>query len=117
MDQGKRRHVRWKKKIRVAYSLMHEDESYQEVFTEDISASGLQIISSDKLSPKQTIRLRLEFVYDSVPIVAIAKVVYVGELENKFRVGLEFLKMDNFQEERLKRYLGKLRQDSGDETS
>ena len=116
MDQGKRRHIRWKKKLRVAYSLMDESESYQEVFTEDISESGLQIISSDRLTPKQTIRLRLEFVYDSVPIVAVAKVVYIGELENRFRVGLEFLKIDSFQEERLKRYLGKLRQDSGDET-
>ena len=116
MDQGKRRHIRWKKKLRVAYSLMDESESYREVFTEDISESGLQIISLDRLTPKQTVRLRLEFVYDSVPIVAVAKVVYVGELENKFRVGLEFLKMDTFQEQRLKRYLGKLRQDFGDET-
>jgi c-di-GMP-binding flagellar brake protein YcgR len=116
MDQGKRRHIRWKKKLRVAYSLMQDDESYREVFTEDISESGLQIISSDRLSSKQMIRLRLEFVYDSVPIVAVAKVVYVGELENRFRVGLEFLKIDSFQEERLKRYLGKLRQDLGDET-
>ena len=116
MDQGKRRHIRWKKKLRVAYSLMQDSESYQEVFTEDISESGLQIISFDRLAPKQMIRLRLEFVYDSVPIVAVAKVVYVGELEHKFRVGLEFLKIDSFQEERLKRYLGKLRQDLGDET-
>ena len=115
MDQGKRRHIRWKKKLRVAFALMQESESYQEVFTEDISESGLQIISFDRLTPKQTVRLRLEFVYDSVPIVAVAKVVYVGELEGRFRVGLEFLKMDSFQEERLKRYLGKLRQDSGDE--
>ncbi len=115
MDQGKRRHIRWKKKLRVAYSLMQEDESYREVFTEDISESGLQIISSDRLTAKQTVRLRLEFVYDSVPIVAVAKVVYIGEFENRFRTGLEFLKMDSFQEERLKRYLGKLRQDFGDE--
>ena len=116
MDHGKRRHIRWKKKLRVAYSLMQDSESYREVFTEDISESGLQIISSDRLSPKQMVRLRLEFVYDSVPIVAVAKVVYIGELENRFRVGLEFLKIDSFQEERLKRYLGKLRQDLGDET-
>ena len=115
MDQGKRRHIRWKKKLRVAYSLMQENDSYQEVFTEDISESGLQIISLDRLTPKQEVRLRLEFVYDSVPIVAVAKVVYIGELEHKFRVGLEFLKIDSFQEERLKRYLGKLRQDFGDE--
>lgn len=116
MDQGKRRHIRWKKKLRVTYSLMQDSESYHEVFTEDISESGLQIISFDRLTSKQMIRLRLEFVYDSVPIVAVAKVVYVGELERRFRVGLEFLKIDSFQEERLKRYLGKLRQDSGDET-
>ncbi len=115
MEQGKRRHIRWKKKLRVAYSLIEESESYQEVFTEDISESGLQIISLDRLDPKQNVRLRLEFVYDSVPIVAVAKVVYIGELDRKFRIGLEFLKMDGFQADRLKRYLSKLRQDFGDE--
>ncbi len=116
MDLGKRRHIRWKKKLRVAYSLMQDSESYHEVFTEDISESGLQILSADRLSPKQMVRLRLEFVYDSVPIVAVAKVVYIGEMEHKFRVGLEFSNMDSFQEQRLKRYLSKLRQDLGDET-
>lgn len=114
MDEEKRRAVRLRKRIRVAYSLTEEGEAYREVFTEDISESGLQILASEKLEKGQVIRLKIEFVYDSVPILANATVMYVAPFRNRYRVGLEFFDMIMFQKERLKRGLDKLVKDSQD---
>ena len=117
MGEEKRRHVRWKRKIRVTYSLTDDSESYQEIFTEDLSETGLQILSADRFELKRTVRLKFEFIYDSVPIVADARVLYVNAFENQYRVGLEFVDMDNFQKQRLKRCLDKVRQDFRDEAT
>jgi len=115
MSEEKRRYVRWRKKIKVAYSLKDTEEHFEEIFTEDLSEVGLQILVSDKLQLKQTIRLKLEFVYDPVPIIAGGKVVFVKACEDKYRVGLEFIDMDDFQRYRLKLNLDKVRQDFRDE--
>lgn len=117
MGEERRRYIRWKKKVRITYSLWDRPESYQEIFTKDLSEMGLQILSADKWKPQQIVRLKLEFVYDSVPIVADARVVYVNAFENQYRVGLEFVDMDDFQKQRLKRCLDKLRQDVRDEAT
>jgi c-di-GMP-binding flagellar brake protein YcgR len=115
MGEEKRSYIRWKTKIRVAYTLAGTDEFYKEVFTEDISESGLQILVADKLRLKQTVKLKLEFVYDSVPITVMARVAYLKEYENQRRVGLEFINMDPFQTDRLKRGLERVRQEFKDE--
>jgi len=111
MAEEKRRYFRWRKKIRVTYSLTEEDESYQEIFTEDLSEHGLQILVRDRLGVQQKIRLKLEFVYDSVPIMTIGRVIYATAYENQYRVGLQFIDMNDFEKQRLKRGLEKARQD------
>ena len=111
MGEEKRQYFRWRKKIRITCSLTGKDDSYEEIFTEDLSETGLQILLSERLALRQTIRLRLEFVYDSVPIMAAGRVVYVKAHENRYRIGLEFMEMDDFQKQRLKRGLEKARQD------
>lgn len=111
MVEEKRRYIRWRRKIRVAYSLTEEDASYKEIFTEDLSDHGLQILVSDRLVPQQKVRLKLEFVYDSVPIMAVCRVTYVKDYEDQYRVGLEFIDMKDFEKERLKRSLEKVGQD------
>lgn len=111
MDEEKRRSERLRKKIRVAYSPTEKDEVYREIFTEDISDHGLQILVPDRLEAQQRVMLRLEFVYDSVPIMAVGRVAYVTAFEKGYRVGLELIEMDDFQKERLKRCLEKVRQD------
>ena len=115
MGEEKRSSIRWKTKIRVAYSLAGADELYKEVFTEDISEKGLQILAADKLKLKQTVKLKLEFVYDSVPITVIGTIVYLKEHGNQRRVGLEFINMDAFQSNRLRRGLERVRQELKDE--
>jgi c-di-GMP-binding flagellar brake protein YcgR len=115
MGEEKRSSIRWKTKIRVAYSLAGADEFYKEVFTEDISEKGLQILAADKLKLKQAVKLKLEFVYDSVPITVMGTVVYLKEQGNRCRAGLEFTNMDAFQSHRLKRGLERVRQELKDE--
>jgi len=105
MVEERRRHIRWSTKIRVAYSL-GEDDPYEEIFTEDISFEGLQMLVVDDLRISQIIRIKVEFVHDSVPIISKAEVVNIKKADQGFRVGVKFLDMDSFQQERLKRALG-----------
>lgn len=110
MRGEKRQYVRWRKKIRVTYTLSEDDTSFKEVFTEDLSEMGVQILAADKLEPGQAVRLKIEFIYDSVPIMAVGKVAFVKAFENQYRVGLEFMDMDDFGKLRLKRNLDKIRE-------
>jgi len=111
MADERRQYVRWKNKIRVAYSITEADKIYQEVFTEDFSESGLQILTADRMEPQQKVKLRLEFVYDAIPILITARVAYVDIFKNKYRVGLEFADINDFDKQRIKRCLEKVRQD------
>lgn len=116
MAEEKRRYTRWKEKIRVSYSLTEGDNSYREIFAEDIAEVGVQILVPERFILKQKVKLKLEFAYDSVPIMAYGQVVYVKPYKDRYKVGLEFVDMDEFQKHRLKRCLDKLRKDSGDRT-
>ena len=111
MVEEKRRYIRWETKTRVAYALNKDDDLYKEVFTADISEKGLQILTNVKLELEQILYLKLEFMSDSVPVVAEGKVVYLKIEEGKYRVGLEFTKMDDFQMQRLKRCLEDIRKE------
>ena len=115
MGEEKRTSIRWKTKIRVASSLTGPDELYKEVFTEDISDTGLQILVVERLKLKQRVKLKLEFVYDSVPITVTGTVVYLKEHADQYRVGLEFADMDAFQSHRLKAGLERVEQELKDE--
>lgn len=105
MVEEKRRYIRWDTKIRVTYSLQQNDESYEEVFTENVSEVGVRVVLKDKIEPKQLLRLKLEFLSDSVPIIVDCKIVYVIAEKDHYRIGAEFVNMNDFQKQRLKRCL------------
>ncbi len=104
MSQEKRRYIRWKEKIKVAYAFA-ENESYKEVFTEDLSEAGLQILTTDRLELEQAVMLKIIFIYDPLPIIAIAKVVHAENKEGRYKIGLEFFNMNDFEKQRLRRNL------------
>lgn len=110
MGEEQRRYVRWKEKVKVDYALPGKNEAFQETFTEDISESGMQLLAEEQLELQRQVKLRLEFVFDSVPIVLDAKVTYLTPYKNRYRVGLEFSNMDSFQKQRLIRSLEKIKQ-------
>lgn len=112
MTEEKRRFIRDYNKVRVTYSLSEESEFSEGVFTENISEVGLQIIIDNRLEQNQVLQLKLEFMSDSVPIIADCRVVYVKPETDQYRIGLEFVNMDNFQRQRLKRCLEEVRRSS-----
>jgi len=105
MTDEKRRHVRWKKKLKVSYALTEEKDYYDDIFTEDISEEGLQIFIPDSLDLGQTVMLKLEFFNDTVPIIIGGKVVFLKADEEKYRIGFSFIDMNDFQRQRIKRNL------------
>lgn len=106
MGEEKRRYVRWKDKIQVAYASGGEGKQhYKEVFTEDVSELGVLISTFEELRVGEKVRLRLEFVYDSVPIMVEAKVAHVKISDDHYKIGLELVEMDDFQKQRLLLYL------------
>jgi len=105
MTEEHRRHVRWKKKLKVSYALTEEMEFYDDIFTEDISEEGLQIYIPDSIELGQIVRLKLEFANDSVPISITGKVVFLKEDQKKFRIGFSFVDLNDFVKQRIKRNL------------
>ena len=112
MAEEKRRFFRWRKYIRVVYAFTHSlstiDEAGMEAFTEDVSESGLQMLVRSALRKDDMIDVRLEFVYDPVPVESRARVVYSISYETYFQVGVEFVNMESSQKQRLKEYLGRI---------
>ena len=105
MVEEKRRFIRWEKKVRVTYSSGDFSDSFKEIFTENISEVGTQILTDDDFEWGQVVGLKLEFISDSVPIMVECKVVYVKRENNRNRVGLQFIQIDKFEKERLVRCL------------
>lgn len=112
MVEEKRRYIRGDNKIRVMYSLSEEGKFSKEIFTENISELGFQIVIDHRIEKNQTIRVKLEFISDSVPIVTDCRVVYVSAEADQHRIGLEFVNIDDFQKQRLKRCLEEIRKNS-----
>lgn len=112
MAEEKRRFIRGENKIRVTYSLSDEDGFGEGVFTENISEVGLQILIKNRFEQNQVLQLKLEFMSDSVPIIADCRVVYAKAEADQYRIGLEFVDMDSFQRQRLKRCLEEMHRSS-----
>ena len=113
MGEEKRQFVRWKDRIQVSYSSEVEKQriKYRKVFTEDISETGILISTLEVLKFGRYIDLRLEFVYDSVPILVTAKVVHAKRSGDQWNVGLEFVKFDDFGKQRFMRFLEFIREE------
>ena len=110
MGEEKRRFIRWTKKVRVVCSFREDEEAFEEVFAENISETGLQLVLTQPLKQNQYLKLRLEFIYDSVPIVVTGRVVHMSPEEKQYRIGLEFVDVDDFQRRRLRLCLEKFSQ-------
>jgi c-di-GMP-binding flagellar brake protein YcgR len=115
MTEEKRRHVRWKNKIKVSYALTEEQELYEELFTEDISEEGMQILIGNPLELNKTVRLKLEFFNDSVPITVAGRIVYLKADGKKYRIGFAFIDMNDFQKQRIRRNLEEVKLDFNNE--
>lgn len=113
MVKERRRFIRWNSRIRVTYCLSQDEESYdyKEAFTENICEGGLQISVRKRLEIKQVVRLRLEFMSDSVPIITDGRIIHSRIDQDHYRVGLEFINMDDFQKRRLQHCLELVKKD------
>ena len=115
MGEEKRQYVRWKDKIQATYAVGEgrQPQIQRKVFTEDVSETGVLLNTFEELKLGQYVQLSLEFVYDSVPIVLTAKVTHVKMSEDHYKVGLEYVKVDEFQKQRFMRYLELVRKEHG----
>ena len=100
-----RRSKRWMKNIVVHYLTDKGEHVTEQAVTADISEGGLQLILAHKLELGETIDIKMEFVHDLIPILATCRAVYVIQQNDKFRTGLQFVKIKDFQKERILRYL------------
>jgi len=111
MDEELRRYVRWKDKIQVAYTVGEGKQQYREVFTEDVSERGVLIATFEELKVEQNVQLKFEFVYDTIPIMVKAKVVHAKISGDHYKIGLEFVEMEDFQKQRFAQYLEMIRKE------
>jgi hypothetical protein len=111
-NEEKRHYIRIKENVRVVLSRFGHEGSHREIFTEDLSEKGLQIISQDSLSQGEEVELTLEFVKDAVPIYLRARVAHVEEKDDQYWAGLEFIKGDDFPQERLELLINDLLSDA-----
>ena len=65
---------------------------------------------------EQNVQLKIEFVYDPVPILARAKVAHVMKGDHYYKVGLKFVEIEGFQQERFLRYLEMVKKECRQET-
>ena len=107
MQEGKekREFIRKIKKIIVIYTTLQGKKVTEQAITQNISEGGLQLLLVHKLEPKKLVDIEIEFIHDSIPIYATCKVTYVDPGKYKYRTGLQFVKIEDFQKERLVRYL------------
>ena len=103
--EERRSSLRWIKGLVVSYSTLEGEKVTDHATTENIGEGGLQILLVHKLERTESVEIQLELVHDSIPIVATCKVIYVTPEDDKHRTGLQFVKIEDFQKERLLRYL------------
>ena len=106
-EKEKRKFQRWIKKLIVVYSTLEGIKVEELTVTENISLGGLQVTLIYKLEKDEPVETKIEFINDPIPVDASCKVCYSYPERGKFRTGLEFIKMEDFHNERLLRYLEK----------
>jgi len=100
-----RKHYRWIKKLTLKFSDPEGQDIISRAVSENISEGGLQLVLPYKLEPGQSVRVTIELMHDSIPIQATCKVAHISPERNRFRTGLQFTELENFQKVRLLRYL------------
>jgi len=107
--QEKRRFVRIQWPIIVQYKTLEEPYTKDQIVGTDISERGVSFISYERLSKGTKLDMQIQVPFDSMPIFAKGKIVWVrnlGEEHKKtFEVGLEFTEVDTRDQKRLKTYI------------
>ena len=104
-DEEKRRLPRWVKRVLVTYTTLEGEKVSEQAVTQNISEGGLQLVLVHQLEIGELIDTKIELVHDSIPIFATCKVSYVKYQDGTHQTGLQFVKIEDFQRERLGRYL------------
>ena len=104
-NKEQRNFYRWIKSLIISYSDSHNAQVTKIAATENISEGGLQVFLAQELKKDALVEIKIELAGDSIPIIATCKVAFVSSEEDRFRTGLEFIKIEDFQKERLLRYL------------
>jgi len=104
-NKEQRNFYRWIKSLIISYADPHNEQVTKLAATENISEGGLQVFLAQELKKDLLVEIKIELVFDSIPIIATCKVVFVSCEKDRFRTGLQFVKIEDFQKERLLRYL------------
>ena len=113
----RRRYKRVDKKIKVTYKVVSLPKDVKEikkkiekniVETINISVGGIQLISSEELSPEQILRIELETGKKTESIITFAEVRWCAKDNyiNKHRVGIEFLVLKDEDREMIEEIVG-----------
>tara|TARA_Y100000031_G_scaffold86897_1_gene95563 strand:+ start:334 stop:696 length:363 start_codon:yes stop_codon:yes gene_type:complete len=107
--EERRRFIRIKWPFVVQYKTLEEPYIEDQIVGKDISESGASFIVYDRLTGGTKLDLEIQIPFDSMPIFAKGKVVWikkVGQLHEKaFEVGVIFTKIDPRDEKRFKMYI------------
>lgn len=116
----KRKFVRIDWPVVVEYKTLEEPCTKDQVFGKNISMGGVSFIAYERLPKGAKLDMQLVLPFDSMPISAKAKVVWVEKIGEEavksFKVGVEFVKIDGRDEQRLDMYIGKEIKDRNIET-
>lgn len=116
MDQEKnirerRKYVRLQASVEVKYEIIGKPGEIK-VFSKDISAGGLCIVTKENLSPDTPLQLEIVFPDLKDPIRALARVIWQrrvnpqeGQAQAYFETGIEFTGISDFDRFNINRYI------------
>jgi Tfp pilus assembly protein PilZ len=118
--QEKRKFVRIQWPIVVQYKTLEEPYTKDQIVGTDISEGGISFIAYERFTKGTELDLQVQVPFDSMPIFAKGKVAWVKnvgeEHEKTFEVGIQFLKVDTRDQNRLKTYIDNEIRDKQDKT-
>ncbi|MBN3040166.1 MAG: PilZ domain-containing protein [Candidatus Omnitrophica bacterium] len=113
--EEKRKEPRIKDRVIVHYEIGEGRKIEQEVASRDISMTGIQISIErnlkDDFSRWKKLELQLCVLEDVIPFILKGEVAWIKEdpedIMGRYLVGIEFISVDEFQKERLKKYINR----------
>ncbi len=115
----KRRFVRIEWPVVVQYKTLEEPFTQDQTVGKDVGEGGVSFVVYERLAKGIVLDIQLQTPFDSLPIFAKAKVVWirnVGELHEKvFEVGVGFIEVEPRDQKRLKVYIdNEIKQQKGE---
>lgn len=100
-EQNKRRFPRLEASIQTEYAILDKTTVVRQGKTKDISIGGLSILTSELLAKGEFLDIKFFLPNDKIPIEAISKVVWSREAGSMFETGIEFVKINFKDQERI----------------